>query len=130
MTEIEYQNPPCSEILQIAPPNPKTSADTTSFVNCTKMIANKLFTKYIESGCEYEINISGTMRDELSESIGNLDRLLENQSVDLNQMYTMFEESVQEMMALQTTSFERFKQSKSFCDAKALLKNEATASAN
>ena len=115
--EIEYQNVLISEILE-------SQDKDVLFIDNVKMKANQLFTKYIEAGTTFEINISGTMRDSLTDTIGNLDQLLEDESVDLSQMYTVFEQSVQEMMTLQSISFERFKQSETFCDVKALLVTE------
>ena len=119
--EIEFQNIPISETVHTDEDN--TDSDEGSYILSANTQANKLFVKYIENGSEYEINISGTMRDELSELIGDLDDLLSNDSIDLDALYTVFEQSVQEMMTLQSISFERFKQSETFCDVKALLMN-------
>ena len=120
VTEINFVKIPSSEIFEI------DNTDETAIFSA-KTIANKLYKKYIEDGSEYEINISGKMRDELSDSIGNLDHLLSDTSIDLDALYTVFEQSVQEMMTLQSISFERFKQSETFCDVKALLMNATTA---
>ena len=120
VTEINFVNIPSSEIFEI------NNTDETA-ISCAKTIANKLYKKYIEDGSEYEINISGKMRDELSDSIGNLDHLISDTSIDVDALYTVFEQSVQEMMTLQSISFERFKQSETFCDVKALLTNATTA---
>ena len=111
---IHYKNIPTSEILE-------SQNRDASFVDNVKIKAHELFKKYIEDGTAFEINISGTMRDSLTDTIGNLDQLLEDECVDLQQMYTVFEDSVQEMIALQSISFERFKQSEAFSDVKALL---------
>merc|ERR1711902_52147 len=86
-----------------------------------KVKANQLYQKYIDDDAEFVINISGKMRDRLSDSIGDLDALLANDSIDLDTLYTIFESSVQEMITLQTISFERFKQSKPFDAVKAIL---------
>ena len=117
VTEIEYENIPNASILE--------TDDDASFILSAKTIANRLYEKYVEEGSEYEINISGTMRDELTDLIGNLDQLISDETVDLDRLYAMFEQSVQEMMTLQNISFERFKQSETFSDVKALLTNQA-----
>ena len=123
MTPIEYQNVPNSEFLD------HSNADV-GIVEVAKIRANKLFFKYIEDGTAFEINISGIMRDALTLKLSDLDGLISNESIDLDQMYAMFEESVQEMMTLQSISFERFRQTETFCDVKALLKNGTTANAH
>merc|ERR1712228_627924 len=99
-----------------------------SFVQNAKSIAHKLYEKYVENGATFEINISGKMRDKLTETIGDLDELSSNKAVGLHELYTIFEESVQEMMTLQSTSFERFRKIKEFETVKAILiKRESTA---
>ena len=113
VTHIEFPDIPNSEIID-------DDIEDTLIQN-VKTKANKLFEKYIEAGTSFEINISGTMRDALTDTIGDLNELQSNESIDLKELYTIFEESVQEMMTLQSISFERFKQSEAFDSVKSIL---------
>merc|ERR1711902_247190 len=105
--EINFENMPLSEIVESN--------------EGVKVKANKLFNKYIDNDAEFVINISGKMRDELTDSIGDLDELQANELMDMNAMLTIFDTCYDEMISLQSISFERFKQSKTFDAVKALF---------
>eukprot|EP01084_Bolivina_argentea_P305097 527050_1 len=74
-----------------------------------KIKAHKLYAKYIDELAEFEINISGIMRDSLSEQVQDLNQLIENKSIGLKELYVLFENTKEEMITLQTISFERFR---------------------
>eukprot|EP01084_Bolivina_argentea_P080153 145227_1 len=86
-----------------------------------KIKAHKLYNKYIKENAEFEINISGNMRDILNETLEHLDVLLLDKSVGLKQLYMIFEDSKQEMMTLQSISFERFRAETEFDAVKAVF---------
>ena len=135
VTRINFANIPSSEIIQMDGDRVQIvlSVDDAkdslrSFIQNAKQIAHKLYEKYVENGATFEINISGKMRDELTETIGDLEALSSDEAIGLNELYTVFEESVREMMSLQSTAFERFKKVKDFESVKAILSNrESTA---
>merc|ERR1712154_258483 len=79
-----------------------------TFTQNAKIIANRLYEKYIGDGSNCQINISGEMRDNLEDSIGDLMQLLSNDYVDLNVLCTIFDESIDEMKSLMMISLVRF----------------------
>ena len=124
VTQIQFKNVPNSAILEETDEivlNPDTMNDKELFIQNAKIKAHKLFEKYIDDGTTFEINISGKMRDVLTDILCDLDALQSNESIGINELYTIFEESVQEMMTLQSISFERFRKSEAFDAVKALL---------
>ena len=131
VTLIDFPDIPNSEIIETDGIEIVLESDIGNdkelFTRNAKIKANKLYQKYIENGTTFEINISGKMRDKLTDTIGDLDELLANESIGINELYTIFEESVQEMMTLQSISFERFRQIKEFEAIQAIfIKREAT----
>ena len=125
VTHIAYPSIPSSEIIETDGIEIVIETDAgdekETFTQNAKIKANKLYEKYIENGTTFEINISGKMRDTLTDTIGDLDELLANGAIGMRELYTIFEESVQEMLVLQTISFERFKQSEAFETVKVVL---------
>eukprot|EP01084_Bolivina_argentea_P149659 261409_1 len=102
---------PTSEILDASERLNDIQMDNTDEWNIcnAKIKAHKLYNKYMIESAEFEINISGQMRYTLSETLENLEELLVNKSIDLKQLYMVFEDSKQEMITLQNISFERFR---------------------
>lgn len=79
-------------------------------VENTKLIAFKLYKKYIEVGSELEINISALLRNELKDILSDKERLMNNININLNELLLLFEKSKDEMRLLLNYSLDRFKQ--------------------
>ena len=75
-----------------------------------KLVAFKLYGKYIETGSELEINISGTLRKQLKNILADKEKLMENINVSLNDLLSLFEKPKTEMRMLLNYSHSRFKQ--------------------
>eukprot|EP01084_Bolivina_argentea_P149660 261411_1 len=99
-------NTPISEILM--------DSNDKSVTENAKKKAHKLYKKYICEFAEFEVNISGTMRDLFKETFEDLDQLISDTSIGVNELYMVFEECKTEMISLQLISFERFKREKAF----------------
>ena len=71
--------------------------------NKYEFMAQKLYAKYIQEFSEFEVNISGLLRDKYQ-------RLDENNwNLEIKEMVTVFDEVIDEMYYLMIQSFARFK---------------------
>ena len=74
------------------------------------MKARKLYNKYIKFEADYEINIAGTLRNELEEKLSDKQKLLNNKHIGLKDLVKLFEKPRTEMLMLLNYSLARFKQ--------------------
>ena len=71
----------------------------------SRVIAHKLYAKYVRRGAEHEINISHKTRKKLEKmKIDCLDEWLIETQCDINAMYHLFDECMEEMFALMRSS--------------------------
>ena len=97
--------------------------ETEKLLRKAKNDAYKLFEKYIMIGSEFEVNISGVMRDGLYDQLSNLELLMDNDAIGVNELFVMFEECKKEMIALQTISLSRFRLEDEFANLQSLFHN-------
>ena len=76
-----------------------------------KIIAYHLFKKYINPGCEMEINISGISRSEYETLMKDKKEWIENVEISPRDLLILFDDICLEMYQLMDQSFERFKRS-------------------
>eukprot|EP01083_Nonionella_stella_P173012 595491_1 len=110
---------PISEIIVSNDPNsisksPRNShnllfAKNNDIGSAAKKMAHELYLKYIRELAEFEVNISYPMRVGLSEKLEDLTELLSDDSIHFADLYLLFEECKQEMLHLQSISFQRFR---------------------
>ena len=79
-----------------------------------KVKAHELHNKYIKIGAEYEINISFKNRKRITDLLGDLVFLNNNQGIKMKDIYKVFEGIQQDQMVLLGYSFSRFKQQDEF----------------
>ena len=77
-------------------------------VNTAKLKAYKLYEKYISVGSEFEINISGLMREKIINIMDNKEKLMENTEITLKELFDIFNEAKSEMYQLLRVSLNRF----------------------
>mmetsp|Transcript_33095 Transcript_33095/g.53013 ORF Transcript_33095/g.53013 Transcript_33095/m.53013 type:complete len:518 (+) Transcript_33095:72-1625(+) len=82
-----------------------------------KRCAYDIYKKYIREECEMEINISGEMRDSITQSIGHYARLLNN-SMTPNELFLVFKDCKDEVYQLMLFSLNRFKIDEEFEEIK------------
>ena len=99
--------------------------DKADKVKDSKIKAHHLFNKYIGNDARFQINISGTMRIAMTKKLEYLEELLADESINLNQIYKMFDECREEMIDLQTISFQRFRSGRDFDDVRAIFKSKS-----
>ena len=92
----------------------KQNIDDCSWVIDAKIRSYKLYKKYIALGSEYEINISYRTRQELINTMHDLNKFIENESIDEKKLFWLFRKSSHEMIHLINGSFARFKASTHF----------------
>lgn len=85
-----------------------TDGDEDRFISRAKIKAHKLYVKYIKSGSEFEINISSSERNNLSNLLNNLAVLLAC-NVNLRDLIFLFDECKEQMKLLLSFSLSRFK---------------------
>eukprot|EP01084_Bolivina_argentea_P253526 425885_1 len=95
--------------------------DEDAFLNGVKIKAHRLYNKYIASG-EFEVNISGMMKDKLSNVLSNLKSLLIH-NINLIDLFLVFEGCKQEMITLQSISLERYKHENEFKSVISVFEN-------
>ena len=76
---------------------------------CLKQIAFDLFSKYIVSGSEYEINISYKLRTQFMALMDDYSVWMNNDEMERKKILKMFDNVASEMYALLMYSFVRFK---------------------
>ena len=94
----------------------QTSTESFTEKNSTiirnfKIIAYKLYQKYIREYCELEINIPSTYRLEYGVMMKNKKEWIENVEILPNDLLTLFDDVCMEMFKLMDHSFARFKRS-------------------
>ena len=87
----------------------QTEVDDELILQTAKVIANKLYDKYIKIGSQLEINISSMLKKEIKSILQDPERLMEL-NVSLNDLLLLFEKPKNEMRLLLTYSHVRFKQ--------------------
>jgi len=119
-------NVPISRILRdnCLKKHPATSTTTGSpggihSVNENTMIgiktkAHLLYIKYVKAGCQFEINIPHLMRDRMQKQFGDLEALLQNESLQLYDFIVKFDRPKQEMWQLLNFSFIRMQNTDAF----------------
>ena len=100
-----HANIPISNIIE----HDDNANNTQSKLESVKIMAYIIYGKYIEPGARFEVNISWTMRAQLTQSLGNLDVILANDEMDLEQLLMIFEECKKEMVMLLKYSLGRFR---------------------
>lgn len=81
--------------------------DGNTLLRECKIKAHKLYNKYIKINSEFEINISSSERDNLSNVLDDLNNLLKL-NMNLRDLFLLFNSSKDEMYTLQTYSFCRY----------------------
>ena len=79
-----------------------------------KLKASKLFNRYIETGTSLEINISSTLRKDLTNLLQNKELLLNKYNLDANDLLQVFEECKVIQIEYLNFSLIRFKQQPDF----------------
>lgn len=93
--------------------DPTTSSSSNyhdAILKKAKIKAHKLFNKYIQTEAEYEINVSGLIRNKLIRILSYQPTLLSNDKIKLKDLVQLFEKPRAEMLMLLNFSFLRFKQ--------------------
>ena len=81
----------------------------------TRITAHNLFMKYVNSGGEYEINIPSRMRRKLTQrKIHILEEWIDEVKADIPELYTLFDECMEEMFALMRSSISIFLESEDY----------------
>eukprot|EP01083_Nonionella_stella_P188682 696024_1 len=88
--------------------NEDESAQTTKII-CGKSVARKLFVKYIQTGSEYEINISFDQRNQFEKMMTDYNEWLSMQHTPEN-LALLFKDISSELFKLLQYSFGRFKE--------------------
>eukprot|EP01084_Bolivina_argentea_P174256 301855_1 len=101
------------EIVEFPSNIPMSEIITTNYCDDNvlmeaKIKANKLYHKYIEMMSEFQINISGEMREKLENTLDDLDELMER-NVNIDDLFIFFEDCKNEMITLQTIALDRWK---------------------
>ena len=114
LTDFEFPaNIPLSEIIESEQQiviDVSDSVDVNDMLlNEAKIKAHKLYNKYIDTGSEFEINISAVERQKMSDLLSELDDLLTS-NINLKDLILSFEDCKQEMKMLLGFSMIRFKQ--------------------
>ena len=94
-------NIPFSAILE--------ETESTVVIQDIKLKACRIYQKYVAVGSQYEINISGAERGILTQNLHNIDELLDNEQIKPSDMFTMFDNCIQEMWQLLGFSYTRFR---------------------
>lgn len=90
---------------------------TNKFTDRSKHKVHKLYAKYIRSGSDLEINISGRSRNALSSMMDDYEEWMEHQKYrNLDAVFLMhiFDKCIDQMYDLLTASYRRFKHSPQF----------------
>ena len=103
-------NVPRSEIIE------SNDMKEQSVLEISKHVARGLYNKYIAIASEFEVNISGIMRDELLDIV-----VLKIDDLTIKDFYTLFEECKNEMIALQISALQRMRYEKEFNDIAVLF---------
>ena len=90
-----------------------TNKDNTDLFQA-KLKAHKLYKKYIEDGCKYEINISFGIKQPLINILHCKKLLLNNNNINLLELILLFESIKSEMKKLLMSSFDRFRHENEF----------------
>eukprot|EP01084_Bolivina_argentea_P194521 333762_1 len=94
----------------------------TRLANC-KIKAWAIYTKYIQQGSDFEINIPGDMRSKYKRLMGNYNEWI-NKSNDVYDIYSLlllFDPLIEQMVSLMADCFRRFAQSLDFKKLEKLL---------
>eukprot|EP01084_Bolivina_argentea_P156145 272111_1 len=110
------ENIPNSLIVEMVENDSKNNSDTEF---CAKMKAHKLYEKYILTGSEFEINISGVMKQSI-DILENKQLLIEC-NIHLKDLILLFEPIKHEMIQLLQFSFFRFKQKEEYSQIKQIF---------
>ena len=85
-----------------------------------KIMAHKLYSKYIASGSEFEINITSQNRMRLIHELGDLESLMSS-ALTAEDLLLVFEESKKQMIGFMRDSFRRFRGTPEFDTVKSLF---------
>ena len=81
-----------------------------------KIKSHQLYKKYVEEGAALEINISYVQRYAIIDKLSNLNQLLEDDDININVLYEIFDEAIGELIYLLRMSFNRFRYEVEFLD--------------
>ena len=104
---IFADNIPLSEILE----KKENEDDVLSDI---KVKAHRIYNKYVQPGAEFEINVSFESRDQVRSTVGNLGLLLNYESMEMEDLSTVFEDCKMEILRLLITSMIRFQSQPEF----------------
>eukprot|EP00486_Rosalina_sp_Unknown_P014399 CAMPEP_0201596104 /NCGR_PEP_ID=MMETSP0190_2-20130828/192893_1 /ASSEMBLY_ACC=CAM_ASM_000263 /TAXON_ID=37353 /ORGANISM="Rosalina sp." /LENGTH=217 /DNA_ID=CAMNT_0048056329 /DNA_START=884 /DNA_END=1537 /DNA_ORIENTATION=- len=102
------------------------SSDSDDLLQSAKLMAFKLYQKYIEHGSELEINISSALRKQLKNIVSDKQKLMENINVSLNELLLLFDKPKNEMRLLLNYSHTRFKQKTEYTKIVGMFANTPT----
>ena len=100
-------------------------ADDGDVVVRMKVMAHKLYLKYIREQSEFEINIGSRLRRHSDAILGDLDRLKENQSIKIKDLVELIEASRMEMFKYLEHSYTRFKRRKEWKRVESVLRGHS-----
>ena len=83
-----------------------------------KTKAHHIYNKYVKEGCLLEINISYTQRHDLMLILDDLNRLIQNECLDLKELFTLFDDVIDELVKMQKLSINRFMHEDEFFEVK------------
>ena len=89
----------------------KFENNDTEKLRSFKVIAHELYRKYINPGCELEVNISGISRSEYETLMHDKQEWVHNVDISSDDLYALFDDICLEMYQLMDQSFERFRRS-------------------
>ena len=98
-------------------------------INHCKHVAFELYSKYITIGCEYEINISSSMRESLIGMLGNEHFWMNKVNINEIDLFNLFDDARNEVYRLLQFSFVRIKSAK-LSKIQAILRNDKTKNTN
>lgn len=109
--------------------NIDSNVDKDGVLIQAKIKAHKLYEKYINTGSEFEINISSAQRMMIVSIIDDFDRFISRDNITLKDMRDLFEDSKEEMWKLLQYSFTRFRFTDEFEEVVQLFGNKQTENA-
>ena len=71
--------------------------------------AHEIYKKYVKEGSELEIDISYNQRHDLSANLGDVERLIADESIGLSELFVIFDDVIEELVKLMKLSVNRFR---------------------
>ena len=107
--DINLDNIPTSNII-----NMYSKRDFSEYIlntndNTTpvKYMVYDLYCRYIKDGSEYQINVSYTVKEQLSKIVDNKKQFIENININLDELSCIFKDCCREMYVLMNASLNR-----------------------